>query len=294
MTRSRSFLPCIRRLTLAAALAAVPAVLAVAPAVAAPPSASSAASAPSAVHRADASHDPFGRLVVTRTPGALRFAGRATDPDMRRHRLLVVVYLDGRSVATVRTHPVHGSRAPGVGANSGYAVRVPVARGLAHIGCVWAVNLEQGRNSLLGCHRADFTSHAANPETSAEQQMQAAVVARARRQFAKPYRWGAEGPNAFDCSGLVQWTYRRSGFATPRVAADQFAAAHAIWASRARPGDLVFYYNHIGYVHHVGIYVRPGMTIAAMSPALGIGWQPVSQTPSWDGSGVSYGSFTHR
>lgn len=242
----------------------------------------------------DTTHDPFGRLVVTRRSGALKFVGRATDPDIRRHRLVVVVYLDGRSVATIRTHAVHGPRSPGVGVNSGYAVRVPVARGYAHIGCVWAVNLRQGNNSLLGCQRADFTSHAPNRETSAERRLQAGVVTRARRQFAKPYRWGAEGPNAFDCSGLVQWTYRRGGFLTPRVAADQFAAAHMIPASRARPGDLVFYYNHIGYVHHVGIYVRPGMTIAAMSPALGIGWQPIAQTPGWDGSGVSYGSFTHR
>ena len=57
--------------------------------------------------------------------------------------------------------------------------------------------------------------------------------------------------------------------------------------------DLVFYYDRIGYVHHVGIYLSPGMSIAAMSPELGVGYQPVAQTPSWDGSGVSYGSFTH-
>lgn len=291
MTHSRALLPRPRGLLLATTAAIIWGLLTLAPAVASGPHASVTQNA---AHRADAAHDPFGRLVVTRRPGALKFVGRATDPDMRRHRLLVVVYLDGRSVATIRTHPVHGPRSPGVGTNSGYAVRVPVNRGYAHIGCVWAVNLGQGSNSLLGCQRADFTSHAANRETSWERQLQTAVVERARRQFAKPYRWGAEGPDAFDCSGLVQWTYRRGGFLTPRVAEDQFGAAHIIPASKARPGDLVFYYNHIGYVHHVGIYVRPGMTIAAMSPALGIGWQPIAQTPGWDGSGVSYGSFTHR
>lgn len=291
MTHPRAFSLPARRLVLATVTALLSALVAVAPAVAAP---SSAAASHSAVHPADASHDPFGPLVVRRQSGALRFVGRATDPDMRSHPLLVVIYLDGRSVATVRTHAVRGPRAQGVGADSAFAVHVPVTRGYAHIGCVWAVNVRQGHNSLLGCQRTDFTSHAPDPETPKERQLQAAVVTRARHQFAKPYRWGAEGPNAFDCSGLVQWTYRRGGFLTPRVAADQFAAAHMIPASKARPGDLVFYYNHVGYVHHVGIYVRPGMTIAAMSPALGIGWQPVAQTPGWDGSGVSYGSFTHR
>jgi cell wall-associated NlpC family hydrolase len=101
--------------------------------------------------------------------------------------------------------------------------------------------------------------------------------------------WGAEGPNQFDCSGLVMFSYGKAGYTTPRVSEDQFAAARLIPASRAVPGDLVFYHDSEGDVYHVGIYTGPGKSIAAIDPAEGVNWQPVDES-AWD---VSFGSFTH-
>jgi cell wall-associated NlpC family hydrolase len=99
--------------------------------------------------------------------------------------------------------------------------------------------------------------------------------------------WGAAGPKAFDCSGLVLYSYRVAGLTTPRVAADQFTAARLIPAARAKPGDLVFYHDTVGYVYHVGIYLGNGMTDAAGDPANGVRHQAVTDPMA------TYGSFTH-
>lgn len=240
-----------------------------------------------------ASHNPFGWMSLTHSATTVSVRGRATDPDFRGRAETVVLYVDGTSTQTALTQPVHGARGHGVGYQSAYSMTVPVTANQAHIACAWAVNVGPGANALLGCARFDLKSHATDPQTAAETKLENAVVALAKKQFNKPYVWAAAGPKAFDCSGLVQWTYKQNGYTPPRLAAWQYEAAHIIPASHARPGDLVFYYDHVGFVHHVGIYVGPGMTIAAMSPDMGIGYQAVSWTPNFDGSYVSYGSFTH-
>lgn len=66
-----------------------------------------------------------------------------------------------------------------------------------------------------------------------------------------PYRWGAEGPHAFDCSGLVLYAYRKAGRSLPRTAAQQYR--HTRHEHRPRRGDLVFFHSG-GHVNHVGIY----------------------------------------
>jgi cell wall-associated NlpC family hydrolase len=79
-------------------------------------------------------------------------------------------------------------------------------------------------------------------------------------QKGDPYRYGAAGPNAFDCSGLVYYSFRRAlGRTVPRVANDQKRASKRIWHRRnLRPGDLVFEVDSSGYAYHVGIYAGRG------------------------------------
>lgn len=71
-------------------------------------------------------------------------------------------------------------------------------------------------------------------------------------QLGKPYVWGATGPNAYDCSGLMQTAFRVAGVAIPRVSIQQSAVGRQVLRHDVRPGDLIFYYQP---VHHVAIAV---------------------------------------
>jgi peptidoglycan DL-endopeptidase CwlO len=96
-------------------------------------------------------------------------------------------------------------------------------------------------------------------------QIQVALRA-AEGKLGRPYVWGAEGPDSFDCSGLVQWAFGQAGVRMPRVAAQQWAAGPQIPLSQARPGDLIFWRNdptNPGYISHVAIYWGPGTMLVA-------------------------------
>ncbi|MGN6782574.1 MAG: C40 family peptidase [Marmoricola sp.] len=77
----------------------------------------------------------------------------------------------------------------------------------------------------------------------------------ARHQIGDPYRYGADGPGAFDCSGLTYYAmHKRSGFRHfPRTAAEQAHFAHRIRRGQMRTGDLMFFTSG-GHVYHVGIF----------------------------------------
>jgi len=94
-----------------------------------------------------------------------------------------------------------------------------------------------------------------------------------------PYVWGAAGPSAFDCSGLVQWAFAQAGIRMPRVADDQARAGPAVPLSELEPGDLLFYHTDPtapGYISHVAIYVGNGWMIQAPEPGLGVQVVPAS------------------
>ncbi len=84
-----------------------------------------------------------------------------------------------------------------------------------------------------------------------------------------PYVWGAAGPDSFDCSGLVQWSFAQAGIPMPRVAADQARTGPAVPVSQLQPGDLLFYHTDPtdpGYISHVAIYLGNGKMIQAPQP----------------------------
>jgi alpha-tubulin suppressor-like RCC1 family protein len=107
------------------------------------------------------------------------------------------------------------------------------------------------------------------------------AIAAARAQLGKPYLWGGTGPNAFDCSGLMVWSWAMVGIRLPRVAADQQAWATPVTAAQLRPGDLVFYGNP---AHHVAMYLGNGEMIEA--PYTGV---PVRISPVWGGDLAGFG-----
>ena len=83
----------------------------------------------------------------------------------------------------------------------------------------------------------------------------AQAVAYALAQRGKPYRWGAEGPDAFDCSGLTWAAWRAAGVAIPRTAAGQLAGLSPVPGRRLQPGDLVIYPSRGPSGRHVAIVV---------------------------------------
>ena len=86
------------------------------------------------------------------------------------------------------------------------------------------------------------------------QRLQRAVRV-AQQQIGDPYRYGAAGPRAFDCSGLVQYSYRKAGIKLPRTSAAQARRAHRIPKRKLRRGDLIFFHNG-GRVYHVAIFLK--------------------------------------
>jgi peptidoglycan DL-endopeptidase CwlO len=90
----------------------------------------------------------------------------------------------------------------------------------------------------------------------------ARAVAFALRQRGKAYRWGAEGPHAFDCSGLTWAAWRAARVAIPRTAAGQLANLPRV-RGRLRPGDLVVYPSSGPSRRHVAMVVGPGRMVEA-------------------------------
>ncbi|MGA4850747.1 NlpC/P60 family protein [Streptomyces sp. G5(2025)] len=104
----------------------------------------------------------------------------------------------------------------------------------------------------------------------------AAAVSYAYKAIGSPYVWGATGPSAFDCSGLVQAAYRSAGVSLPRTTYAQIAAGERIPRSALRPGDLVFFYSGIS---HVGMYVGNGQMIHAPNPSASVRLAPIDEMP---------------
>jgi cell wall-associated NlpC family hydrolase len=103
----------------------------------------------------------------------------------------------------------------------------------------------------------------------------------ALKEVGKPYVWGAEGPDTYDCSGLMQWAYNLAGINLPRVSRDQFRAGGHVPVREAQPGDLMFYATDRSdptTIHHVFLYMGDGQMVEAPYSGQNVRVQKVS----WD------------
>jgi cell wall-associated NlpC family hydrolase len=93
----------------------------------------------------------------------------------------------------------------------------------------------------------------------------------ALQQLGKPYLFGGDGPNAYDCSGLTYTSWGAAGVGIARVAADQYQTAGVpVSLANLQAGDLVFWganTNDGGSVYHVAIYIGADQTIDAPNPS---------------------------
>lgn len=100
-----------------------------------------------------------------------------------------------------------------------------------------------------------FAPGAATEAQAAIHSMKALKIAASKK--GSPYRWGATGPNRFDCSGLTLYSFKKAGKSLPRTAQQQYNKTRHISASSRRQGDLVFFHSGRS-VYHVGIYAGNG------------------------------------
>lgn len=96
------------------------------------------------------------------------------------------------------------------------------------------------------------------------------VIAEARRLRGRPYRYGATGPRAFDCSGYTQFVFRKVGRRLPHSADAQQRRGRPVRRSQARPGDLIIFRSG-GYGYHAAIYAGNGYMYDAPRPGARVG-----------------------
>ncbi|WFB07239.1 C40 family peptidase [Streptomyces sp. LX-29] len=97
-----------------------------------------------------------------------------------------------------------------------------------------------------------------------------------------PYRWGATGPNAFDCSGLTQYSYKKAGKKLPRTAASQYNKTRHISRGSRKAGDLVFFHSGSN-VYHVGIYAGKGKIWHSPKPGKSVRLEKIWTSQVWYG-----------
>lgn len=81
------------------------------------------------------------------------------------------------------------------------------------------------------------------------------VIQIAKSKMGCKYVWGATGPNTFDCSGLMLWSFRQIGVKLPRTSKEQSNAGQYVSRANLKPGDLVFFNTSGKGVSHVGLYI---------------------------------------
>ncbi|CAM5322176.1 NlpC/P60 family protein [Streptomyces coeruleorubidus] len=102
------------------------------------------------------------------------------------------------------------------------------------------------------------------------------AVRYAVRQLGKPYEWGAEGPETYDCSGLTSQAWAEAGTPVPRTSQEQWKRLKRVPLTELRPGDLVVYFPK---ATHVALYLGDGMVVQAPRPGAKVKVSPIAANP---------------
>ncbi|NEB36334.1 C40 family peptidase [Streptomyces sp. SID14515] len=125
------------------------------------------------------------------------------------------------------------------------------------------LSASSGSSDSTGSSASAPSSSSSNVSGSA-----ASIVAFAKAQVGDAYVSGGTGPNAWDCSGLVQAAYRTAGIDLPRVSQSQSTAGTQVSLDNLQPGDIL-YWGGAGSAYHVAIYVGGGEFVGAQNSSTG-------------------------
>ncbi|MEV7195359.1 C40 family peptidase [Streptomyces sp. NPDC093510] len=106
-----------------------------------------------------------------------------------------------------------------------------------------------------------------------------AVISFLKAQLGDAYVMGASGPNAWDCSSLVQAAFKQAGVDLPRVSQDQSTMGTEVGTSNLQVGDIL-YWGGKGSAYHVGVYIGNGQYLDAANPGKGVVIQDLSGYPA--------------
>ncbi|BFV56486.1 NlpC/P60 family protein [Kitasatospora sp. CMC57] len=132
-----------------------------------------------------------------------------------------------------------------------------------------AVSSDLRQQELVASGRLSATDRTPSPAARA-------AVSFALAQLGRPYLWGGEGPDAFDCSGLTSRAWAAAGTAIPRTSEEQWARLPRVPLAELVPGDLVIYFAGAS---HVAMYVGHGLMVHAPHTGSTVRVAPVGALP---------------
>ena len=123
-------------------------------------------------------------------------------------------------------------------------------------------------NGKTGYVSSQYLSSSVSDSSTSTSSSVSNVISLAKTLLGKPYVWGGQGPNAFDCSGLMTYIFKNgAGINLPRTSTEQSKYGMTVSKADLKPGDLIFSStNGTGKVSHVGIYIGNGEMIHAPKP----------------------------
>lgn len=154
----------------------------------------------------------------------------------------------------------------------GYSASVGFLGGLAALGSQAARRVRRRTRKSRGGGGGQGAPDGYGGTTTGGSHAGNAAVAYARKQLGKPYKWGAEGPDAFDCSGLTMRAWGAAGVSIPRTTTFQHTIGKNVKGGPYAPGDLIF-----PTPGHVQLYAGGGQVIEAPRTGLNV---RVAQLPT--------------
>ncbi|MEW1865547.1 NlpC/P60 family protein [Streptomyces sp. NPDC088194] len=136
--------------------------------------------------------------------------------------------------------------------------------------------LEQEDTDKAQRELMDSKALGGDPALRAPSQAGDRAIGYAFDQLGKPYVWGAQGPDSFDCSGLTSQAWAHAGTVIPRTSEQQWAQLPHVPLALLRPGDLVIYFKGAS---HVALYIGDGLVIQAPRPGSYVKVSPIAANP---------------